>query len=82
MLEFRSKLTANGRIVIPAACRKAMSIEPGEELVIQVEDGEAKLFSINHAIAQAQAFTKKHAKGKGSLTSILFEMRENEAKYE
>ncbi len=35
----KATLAANGRVVIPAAIREAMGLEPGENLVLDVVDG-------------------------------------------
>ena len=35
----KATLAANGRIVVPAAIREAMGLEPGENLILDVVDG-------------------------------------------
>ena len=82
MLEFRVKISPNGRLVIPAQCRRALGISfaKTDELIIKVSDEEAKLFTFNHAVKKAQEEVKKKLKGKINLTEELLKMRRREAK--
>lgn len=82
MLEFRAIINTSGRIVIPAQCRRALQISAGDELVIQVTDSEARLFSLKHAIARAQERVAHYTKGKKDLAKQLIEMRREESKHE
>lgn len=81
MREFRAKLGENGRILIPAYCRHQLQFEPSEELIIRMEGHELRIFSTKHALTQAQALVKKHAKGR-SLVSQLKNMRKEDLKNE
>lgn len=74
MLEFRTKLESNGRIMIPAACRRQLHLESGEEFIIRVEDDELHFISLKHALQKAQTLTRKYAKNQ-SLVNILKEIR-------
>jgi len=82
MHEFRAKLAANGRILLPAAARKLLEISTGDEIVILIDDGEAKLFSLEHAILNAQAKVKKYNKQNKSLSEELISDRRKEANNE
>ena len=53
-MEFKTKLSLNGRVLIPAQCRKMLNLQAGESIVIRVEGDEAKLFSSKTAIRHAQ----------------------------
>lgn len=77
MLEFRTRLEGNGRVIIPAACRKQLHLEQGEELIVRIEDDELHLVSLKHALKKAQALTHKYAK-KQSLVTILKKMRKED----
>ena len=74
MLEFRTRLGEDGRIVIPAICRKELELKSGEELIVRLEDDELHLISLKHSLKKAQALTRKYAKNK-SLVNILKKMR-------
>jgi AbrB family looped-hinge helix DNA binding protein len=77
MLEFRTKLESNGRVIIPAACRRQLQLEQGEELIVRVENDELHLISLKHALKHAQALTRKYAK-KQSLVAMLKKMRKED----
>jgi AbrB family looped-hinge helix DNA binding protein len=77
MLEFRTKLESNGRVIIPAACRRQLHLEQGEELIMRIEDNELHLISLKHALKKAQSLTRKYAK-KQSLVGLLKKMRKED----
>lgn len=70
MLEFRTKLGEDGRVVIPASCRRELHLIPGEELVVRVENNSLYLISLKQSLKKAQALTQKYTK-KSSLVKIL-----------
>ena len=82
MIPYHTKLGADGRIVIPAQCRQALKLSPGEEIIINVENEEAVMYSVEHAIKRAQAKVKQHTKGKVNLSQMLINMRRAEEKNE
>ena len=41
--EARLRVNENGRVVIPAAFRKALGIKVGDEVVLRVQDGELRI---------------------------------------
>ena len=55
----RVKLGEGGRLVIPAAMREAIGVKPGDELALEVEDGELKIKSYMAVIRELQAEFKK-----------------------
>jgi len=82
MLEFRTKMGENGRITIPAKCRHLLGFSAGEELLILVENNEARLLSLDQAIKRAQEKVRQYTKGKKNLTDQLIADRRKEAKNE
>ena len=82
MKETRALLDKAGRIVIPASYRKALSIGPGEEVILQLQDGEIRLFTIEHAIARTQAMVKKYNKDNLVLSQELIKIRRQEGQNE
>ncbi len=46
MGEFRTKIGDDGRVVIPARCRKLMQLQPGDELVIEVKDRMMRIYTL------------------------------------
>lgn len=71
MNEFRTKLSENGRIIIPAPCRRLLHLHPGEELIIRLDDEEMIISTVKHALKKAQALVRKHARN----TNLVKELK-------
>lgn len=78
MLEFRTKMSEDGRIVIPATYRRQLHLKSGEELIMRLEDDELHLISLKNSLKKAQQLVQKYAKNK-SLQKILKTMRKEDA---
>lgn len=75
----RVKLGEGGRLVIPAAMREALGVKPGDELALEVEDGELKIKSYLAVIRELQAeFTKLVPAGMDVVDDFLRERREEQ----
>lgn len=61
MHEQHAKISEGGRLIIPAAYRKALNLHVGDELIIRLEDGEIRLFRQSQAIERIRTAAKKHA---------------------
>ncbi len=83
MGDYKAKIGPNGRIVIPAACRKALGVGPGDELLMRLEDGELKLFTREQLFRRAQTRVAKHARktGKSAVDELIEERRRWAEKY-
>lgn len=81
MKEYRTKINENGRIIIPIVLRKQLHLKPGEELIIQVEDEELRIFSVKHSLKNAQTLVRKYAKNK-NLVKKLKEIRQEDSSNE
>ena len=81
MNEYRTTINENGRIIIPAILRKQLHLQPGEELVIRVENEELHIFSIQHALKKAQGLVRKYSKNK-NLVNELKSMRKDDSRHE
>jgi AbrB family looped-hinge helix DNA binding protein len=75
----RVKLGDNGRISIPAAYRRQLGVRAGDELVMDIEDGEIRLASSKLALERARRLIDKYVKGGESLTDSLIADRRAEA---
>lgn len=73
------KLGRQGRVVIPAAVRKAMGLEPGDTLACRPE-GDRLILKARHDAEEE--LWKSFAKVKGSLFRELIAERRREAKRE
>jgi AbrB family looped-hinge helix DNA binding protein len=79
MLQARARLNANGRVVIPAALRKALDLRPGDELILRVEDGELRLSTRRQALARARRMIRDYIPSDEDLTQSLIDDRRAEA---
>ena len=70
MMEFRTRMSENGRIIIPAACRRQLKMEPGEELILTIDNEELRVFSLKHSLEKAKALVRKHAKQKNLVKEL------------
>jgi AbrB family looped-hinge helix DNA binding protein len=67
----RARVNQNGRIVIPAAFRKALGMDEGEEVLLTIEDGGLRITTLKRRIQHAQQFVRKHLKPGESLADEL-----------
>ena len=79
----RAKINHQGRLVIPAECRAAAGINPGDELLIEVVgEGELRLRTPEQAIKAAQAIVARRVPKNRDLVAELIAERRAEAKRE
>jgi AbrB family looped-hinge helix DNA binding protein len=71
-----TRVVAGGRIVIPAAYRKALGIQPGDDVVLQLEDQEIRLYSRKQALRRLQDRVAKVVPQNVSLADELLRERE------
>jgi len=76
----KTKIGAGGRLVIPAKYRKALGLQPGEEVQLVMEDGEIRLVSLRRAVAKAQALVRRYIPEGRDLSQELIEERREEVK--
>lgn len=74
-----AKLGRDGRFVIPAAFRKAMGIEPGDDLVLHCEDGKLRVVGRRVGLERARAIVRRHVPEGVSLVDELIADRRAEA---
>lgn len=82
MEQARTRLSENGRLVIPAAFRQALGLKPGDRLVIRVEDDELRISSPRQALARARRLLRQHIPPGKDLTQSLIDDRRREAERE
>ncbi len=76
------KLGPGGRVVIPAAYRKAMGVKAEDEVVMRLDDGELRIVSREGAWRRAQERVAKYAKHGESWVDELIAERKREAEQE
>jgi AbrB family looped-hinge helix DNA binding protein len=80
--EARFRMNENGRVVIPASFRKALGINPGDEVILRLEEDEVRLTTRKHRIARAQRNARKYVPRGVSLADELIAERRESAKRE
>ena len=76
------RVSESGRIVLPAAVRKALDIKAGDEVVGRVEDGELRVTTLKKRIEQAQRRIRRYVRPGTSLVDELIRERGEAAKRE
>jgi len=81
-LQAKASLSANGRIVIPAAVRQALGFSPGETLLLDVVDGVLRIESYPSRIRRIQESVRKHIAPGRLLSEELIAERRDEFRRE
>jgi AbrB family looped-hinge helix DNA binding protein len=78
------KISANGRVCIPAEVRARLGIKEGDILTLEEHDDGLVLTTLDQRIAQAQAIFRKMRKGKpgSAVDDFLREKREQQQRDE
>jgi antitoxin PrlF len=82
MSETRVKINENGRIVIPLPFRQALGINPGDEVLLRMENEELHITTQKQQILRAQRLIRRHADAGRSLSDELIAERRESAKSE
>jgi len=80
--ETRLRVNENGRVVIPASFRKALGINIGDEVVLQIDDDELRITTVKRRLQRAQRLVRKHVKAGTSLVDELIAERREASKNE
>lgn len=76
----RARINQQGRIVIPAECRAAAGLKPGDDLLVEVVgEGELRLLTRCRAIKEAQAMVARYLPEGRDLVQELIDERRSEA---
>lgn len=76
----RARINQQGRIVIPAECRAAAGLKPGDELLIEaIGEGELRLRTKEQALREAQRIVSRYGSGSRDLVAELIAERREEA---
>jgi AbrB family looped-hinge helix DNA binding protein len=81
-LTAKTKLNPNGRIVIPAAIREELGLQPGETLLMDVEDGVLRIESYPARIRRIQQSLAHLIPPGRSMVDELIVERHEEARLE
>ena len=80
--EARLRINENGRVVIPAAFRKALGIKAGDRVILTMQDDELRIMTVKRRIQRAQERVRKYIKPGRSLVDELIADRRREARNE
>jgi AbrB family looped-hinge helix DNA binding protein len=81
-MEFKTQINKSGRLILPAKMRKALEIQPGDELVIRIEGGSIRIIPLQQAIKMAQKSVRKYVPEGVSLVEELLTERRDEVNRE
>jgi hypothetical protein len=59
-----------------------MNVEPGEDILMSIKDGELRVYTLKQAIERAQRFVRQHVPEGVSLVDELIAERREEARRE
>ena len=79
MSSARAKIGPGGRLVIPAAQRRELGLEVGDQVVLQVTDNELRITSLDQRIRRIQTLVRRHNPGGELLSESLIRDRRAEA---
>ncbi len=79
MRNFKTKLGKGGRIVIPTKYRRELSVEPGDELILHLDEEGLRLYTPAQAVARAQSLVRRYAPEGRSLSEESISERREEA---
>ncbi len=74
-----AKISAGGRVVIPAAYRKALGVKTGDELILALDDGEVRLYTKEQSRKRAREYVQSLVPAGVSLVDELIRERREEA---
>jgi AbrB family looped-hinge helix DNA binding protein len=80
--EARLRINENGRVVIPASFRKALGINPGDEIILRLDEDELRITTMKLRIERAQRRARRYVKPGVSLVDELIAERREAAKRE
>ncbi len=78
MQAIKTKISEGGRVIIPSEYRKQLGLEVGDEVMIQLVDGEMRIFTLTQAVKRAQEIVRRHIPEGRELSDELLEERRQE----
>ncbi|HEX6144377.1 MAG TPA: AbrB/MazE/SpoVT family DNA-binding domain-containing protein [Geminicoccaceae bacterium] len=79
MSAHRARIAPGGRVVIPAPFRRALGLEEGDPVVIELGDGELRIRSLKAELRKVQERFRGHLPPGRSLADELIRERREEA---
>lgn len=82
MQDVKTKVSEGGRIVLPAEYRRALGVIIGDDVILRLEDGAVRIYTLREAIRHAQELVRKYVPADRSLADELIAERRAEAERE
>jgi AbrB family looped-hinge helix DNA binding protein len=82
MQDFKTKLGKGGRIVIPTEYRRELGVEPGDEIILHLDEEGLRIYTPAQAVARAQSLVRRYISEDQSLSEELISERREEAERE
>ena len=82
MTDVRLRVNENGRLVLPAAFRKALNIRTGDQVLARLEKDEVRITTLKHRLERAQRHVRQCVKPGRSLADELIAERREAARHE
>jgi AbrB family looped-hinge helix DNA binding protein len=80
--ESLTHINENGRVVIPAAFRRALGLRSGDKIVLRIENNELRITTLRQRLAKAQEIVRRHVPATESLVDELIAERREAARRE
>ena len=75
----RVRVAANGRLVIPAAYRRALGISEGGDVLLRLRDDHLEIEPASAALARLREAVRRHAGDRDLVSELIAERREEAA---
>lgn len=82
MPPLKTKIGPGGRVVIPAAMRQQLSLQVGDEVVVNVDGRGVSIMKPEEAVRHAQELVRRHVPRRSKLSNELIADRRRDAKRE
>ena len=82
MTRVRTKIAEGGRIVIPAEFRRALGLDVGDEVILDLGEGQLTVLTPQQAVKRAQELVRRYVPEKRRLADELIEERRAESAHE
>lgn len=82
MTTAKARINDDGRILIPAAMRKALGLRAGQAVILRVDADGIRLTTAQHALCQAQQSLRRYVREGTPLVEDLLAERRREGKRE
>ena len=79
MRAFKTKLGKGGRVIVPAEYRRELGVEPGDEIILHLDEEGLRLYTLAQAVARAQALVRRYVPEERSLSEELVSERRGES---